>query len=390
MTALCHRLGKTKGSFYHHFEDLPGFVMAFSAQWQNAFVERFDGFAAQSDVRQRLETIANGVFVIMSPGDRAMRAWARTNPTVHEAMLAPHHGAAAVSTATFAALAEDQDSGQVLAAMSLAMCIGIQHRPRPLDPEHFLRVVAKLYRGSGVNIDLLRLPGGSYLKVLPPRRVAPVTTTPGSLPASTLAEPTPSPPTTRATSARERYFAGARELLAEQGSDAVTTRTLADHLGLTKGSFGYHFGSMLEFQRALADHWEQSRTDRIARCRTERNPWRRLELLLSDLLIRPEQAETVWRAWGHANPIVGGALRRVDQRFENTLAITLAQLCDDDDPGLLAEMTLGFALGLHHWYPPFEPELMARAAIEWSHRFLGLDARLTTAAGHPALVFSRR
>jgi AcrR family transcriptional regulator len=238
------------------------------------------------------------------------------------------------------------------------------------------------------------------VKVLPARRLAPVSTAPGSFSTGALTALTPSAPTPlalsppalgdRVGSIREDYFAGARELLAEQGSDAVTTRTLADHLGLTKGSFRHHFGSMLEFQEALADHWEAARTDRLILCRAERNPWRRLEMLLTDLLIRPEPAEIVWRAWGHANPIVGGALRRVDQQFESVLAGTLAQLCADDDPGLLAEMTLGFALGLHHWYPTLDPELMARAAIEWAHRFLRIDARLTNAPGHPALVFARR
>jgi hypothetical protein len=109
---------------------------------------------------------------------------------------------------------------------------------------------------------------------------------------------------------------------------------------------------MPEFQKAFAPDWEHAQDGRISVALAERNPWRRLELLLSDVLIPPDRSSVVWRSWGHTNPVVGVALRRAEEAFEHALTTTLAQLTDDGDRRLLAKLTVAFALGLHRARPP--------------------------------------
>jgi AcrR family transcriptional regulator len=59
-----------------------------------------------------------------------------------------------------------------------------------------------------------------------------------------------------ASRGREACFQAARELLAEQGSDAVTVAALCRRLGLSKGSCHHHFTTLPGFVTALAEHRE--------------------------------------------------------------------------------------------------------------------------------------
>ena len=48
------------------------------------------------------------------------------------------------------------------------------------------------------------------------------------------------------------------EILGESGSDAITVAALCERVGVTKGSFHHHFGTMPGFVEALAQHWESA------------------------------------------------------------------------------------------------------------------------------------
>lgn len=389
VAALCNRVGTTKGSFYHHFDDLPEFVSALADRWQAWHLHVFSTIDAVPDPRRRLEFGMNLASAIMAPGATAIRVWATTNPVLTAAMPPAHEFAMEMCTRGFAELAEDVDSGPVFAALAAAVIIGTQHRPRPFDREHWLTLSAEQFNRTGIGNHVRRVGGKAHMAIHSSHRLKPVSATSGSI--STTAFDTSLPLETVQTSrsARAAYFAGAWELLAESGSDALTSRSLAQRVGATKGSFVHHFGSVPEFHGALAEHWERAESDRLARCCRERNPYRRLDLLLAGLLIRPSRATSVWRAWGHANPIVGDAVRRVDDRVETALALTLAQLSDEPAARGVAELTVAFALGLHRWYPPFDHDLATRAAIEWARRILHIDAEVDLVGGRPRPTFKR-
>jgi AcrR family transcriptional regulator len=386
--ALCNRVGVTKGSFYHHFSDLPQFVDALAGRWNEWHVRLFQAVDAEPDLRRRFEIAANAGFEMFRPGGPVVRLWAVSNPTVAAHMWAPHRFALEMSAKAFAATTGDRDSGEVLAAIVGAVTVGLQHRPRRTGRERWLRIVGQEYAMVGVDGELVQLRGRPHLTVRLGRMAPRVTTEPGSVTAL-VSEPCSAVAVESSVDIRAQYFAAARALLADGGAEAITSRALAERIRLTKGSFRHRFGSMSEFERALADDWEQAHTKRIALAERERNPYRRLELLLADLLVISDPAEPAWRAWGHANAVVGDAVRRADDHLERALTRTLAEVTDAAEAGLLAEMTVAFGLGLHRWYPPFDAETTARAAMEFSRRVLGLDCDLTSAGGYPALAFGR-
>lgn len=81
-------------------------------------------------------------------------------------------------------------------------------------------------------------------------------------------------------------------------------------------------------------------------------------------------------------------MRRADAQRQAALAETLAHLSPRPDTDLLAELTLGVALGLHQWQPAFDAVLRARVAVEWMRRILGLDAQLSAGPAGPRLRFA--
>lgn len=392
--ALCSRVGVTKGAFYHQFQDLPTFVMMFSREWQTWICEHYNRFSAEPDPRRRLEVIANGSFIVMTPGVQAMRAWAQVNPAVAGAVSAVYHGAAAMTEATIASLAEDEDTGRVLSAMGLAMWGGIHLRARPLDLERFMQLVGVQYRTAGIPSDLFRAGNRTHLKILPQGRLQPVLTPPMPVqthPPTMVPCPTANfwPGLGKQSGTRERYFAAAADLLGRHGPGALTIAALAQSLELTKGSFHHHFDCLPTFVEQFAQRWESAESIQIELFLAESNPLRRMELLLSDRLMGPSAIETAWRAWGQTNPVVRQSLLRVDGRLERAIAMTLEQVLGNINPtNLIPEMTLGLALGLHSWHPPLDRALTQRAAVEWMRRVIGLDAEVRTDSGAPVLAFS--
>lgn len=83
--ALCRALGRTKGSFYHHFADVSGFSQRLLEHWEKRSTEDIilaaDTSRTPSERRARLyasvRTVESGV-------ERALQAWALRDPVARE------------------------------------------------------------------------------------------------------------------------------------------------------------------------------------------------------------------------------------------------------------------------------------------------------------------
>jgi AcrR family transcriptional regulator len=88
---LCVRLGVTKGSFYWHFKDLEGFLTAVADRWGEARDARRGRFAELEELEPR-ERLRAMIDELTDPRDwaleRAVREWARTDPSVAERVAA--------------------------------------------------------------------------------------------------------------------------------------------------------------------------------------------------------------------------------------------------------------------------------------------------------------
>jgi AcrR family transcriptional regulator len=118
---------------------------------------------------------------------------------------------------------------------------------------------------------------------------------------------------------RQDWVDAARKRLAESGVEAVRIAPLARDLGVTKGSFYWHFKDRGELLDALLDEWEAT-TDRVAASVPEAaTPAERMERFLAAVTSTaadPEEAavENAVLAWAQNDPAVAERVAAVERR----------------------------------------------------------------------------
>lgn len=156
----------------------------------------------------------------------------------------------------------------------------------------------------------------------------------------------------------EDWIAAGFRALAAGGLAAVRAEALARDLGVSKGSFYWHFRDVPTFHEVMLTHWEDMATERIIAMVEEGapDPAGRLQLL-ADLatsdLDEPYggfHTEAAIRAWARSDPVVAAVQEQVDKR---RLAYMAA--CFDaaglPDPMLRARLSLAALVGAQHLAP---------------------------------------
>lgn len=156
----------------------------------------------------------------------------------------------------------------------------------------------------------------------------------------------------------EDWIAAAFRALARDGLGAVRAEALARDLGVTKGSFYWHFKDVPTLLQVMLTHWEDQATDRIIAMAEAgaADPGGRLQLL-ADLatsgLDDPYggfHTEAAIRDWARRDPLAAAVQARVDRRRLAYLAA-----CFDaaglPDAMLRARLALAALVGAQHLAP---------------------------------------
>ncbi len=96
---LARTLGTTKGSFYWHFKDVPGFRRAVAEAWQARALAAIDAAPQGGGHADRLLALSRP-----DPAEAAMRGWARHDGDVAETIAAVDAARRAAVSATLAEL----------------------------------------------------------------------------------------------------------------------------------------------------------------------------------------------------------------------------------------------------------------------------------------------
>lgn len=140
------------------------------------------------------------------------------------------------------------------------------------------------------------------------------------------------PPSAEASMSRGTWTDAALAALAEGGVDAIRVETLAKKIGVTKGSFYWHFDDRRDLRGAVLDRWEELATSRIieqVESLEGGDPTKRLRALAGAVFgadLVAARIETALRSWAGIDGSAAQAVERVDARRIDYVARLLRSL----------------------------------------------------------------
>jgi len=113
---------------------------------------------------------------------------------------------------------------------------------------------------------------------------------------------------------RESWLAAALDVLAHEGNSKLRVEHLSRKLGVSKGSFYWHFSSREDFLEAVCHYWHERFTKRAMQEAesTCDGPLRRLRALIS-LVLRENLSryDFAFDAWASSEPAIASRVREV-------------------------------------------------------------------------------
>jgi AcrR family transcriptional regulator len=107
----------------------------------------------------------------------------------------------------------------------------------------------------------------------------------------------------------------ALKTLARDGFQALKADVLARKLGVSRGSFYWHFGELRSFHVRVIEHWRQTATEAIiADLERLGSPEQRLDTLFRRALAHGALIEVRMRAWADENEEAARVLDEIDRR----------------------------------------------------------------------------
>jgi AcrR family transcriptional regulator len=136
IAALCSAVGVTKGSFYHHFDGMPGFVTALLSYWEAEHSERLITISRDTpDPVHRIGVLLEIAVALPHAAESAIRGWARSSPEVAAVQSRVDAGRERHLAEAFRALGLEGPTALLQARMALSLLIGVQLRGPVLAPE---------------------------------------------------------------------------------------------------------------------------------------------------------------------------------------------------------------------------------------------------------------
>jgi AcrR family transcriptional regulator len=141
-------------------------------------------------------------------------------------------------------------------------------------------------------------------------------------------------------------------ILAEEGIKALKIDTLCSRLGVTKGSFYWHFTDIAAYRSALVQAWGELRDEdrRDFGVVAGRSPRERLSQMMAALVsARHWTLERAMREWARTDDAVAASVRAADRRVQEAVRqVFLDDGFDADDAELRANATFAAGIGFLH------------------------------------------
>ena len=115
---------------------------------------------------------------------------------------------------------------------------------------------------------------------------------------------------------REEWLSRSLEVLSREGKAKLRIDPLTKSLGITKGSFYWHFMNRADFVKSLAEYWAKYSTDQVIQVVNQlRGDASDRMFGLMDYLVRNDfgSYDVAMRAWAAQEPEVARIVKKVDE-----------------------------------------------------------------------------
>lgn len=166
---------------------------------------------------------------------------------------------------------------------------------------------------------------------------------------------------------RDSWLAEALELMRERGVDHVKVEPLAERLGVTKGSFYWHFKNRDDLLNSIPEFWARSQTDPVLETAsgTGGGPLHKMRAVLEFLAREdPDRYDNAMRAWAQFDADVAAAVAKVDERRMATARVLFEEAgLNAADAAFRARLWYFYDVGEHVTgdTPPTVEERLERA-----------------------------
>ena len=147
---------------------------------------------------------------------------------------------------------------------------------------------------------------------------------------------------------KEDWLQAALEVLNQQGISAVKILPLSKKLGVTRGSFYWHFDDRDELLLEMLQYWEKELTDSVIKHSRslDASPRERLVAILTDVMLnRRNLYDTAISAWGMFDENAKASYTRAARKRLRFLASVLLESgIDKQQADFRARLIMGFAL----------------------------------------------
>jgi len=157
-------------------------------------------------------------------------------------------------------------------------------------------------------------------------------------------------PVTKGLSA-DAWLEAALGVLAEEGAESVKVEPLARRLGVTKGSFYWHFPDRKSLLDSLLAHWEQTATYEVIESveRISEDPAPRLRELTRLVFRHGGPLDRAVRSWASHDENAASVVARVDaQRYRYVRTLFEAHGLDRETSAMRARLLYTSLVGEQH------------------------------------------
>lgn len=167
------------------------------------------------------------------------------------------------------------------------------------------------------------------------------------------------------------WIEAAFDLLVRDGVRGVKITRLCEELGVTKGSFYWHFTDIDHLMKAVADHWCETQNATLSALKETRSipGEQRLEAMAAQLMSQRGWAvEVAVRDWARSDERVADSVARLDNQVLDVVRSTLLDLGFDEDEarlraGVLVYAGVGFLHARDHLPEPTVDEIRRAFAL---------------------------